>query len=105
MFRKQRLDEPLALYSRFFAAFVPVFSAIIDRLPSLANDPLDPADMAELVGDREMRVAFRYLAAPPVSEDDLKTLAETTLSATALRDDTGQARRVRDTVLHIVDPY
>lgn len=105
LFRKQRLDEPLALYSRFFAAFVPVFGAIIDRLPSLANDPLDPADMAELVGDREMRVAFRYLAAPPVSEDDLKTLAETTLSATALRDDTGQARRVRDTVLHIVDPH
>lgn len=105
LFRKQRLDEPLALYSRFFAAFVPVFGAIIDRLPSLADDPLDPADMAELVGDREMRVAFRYLAAPPVSEDDLKTLAETTLSAAALRDDAGQARRVRDTVLHIVDPH
>lgn len=105
LFRKQRLDEPLALYSRFFTAFVPVFGAVIDRLPSLADDPLDPAGMAELVGDRDMRVAFRYLAAPPVSEDDLKTLAETKLSATALRGDAEQARRVRDTILHIVDPH
>ena len=61
--------------------------------------------MAELVGNRNVRTAFRYLAAPPVSEDDLKTLAETTLSATALRGDAEQARRVRGIVLHIIDPH
>lgn len=61
--------------------------------------------MAELVRDGDVRTAFRYLAAPPVSEDDLKTLAETTLSATALRSDAEQARRVRDIVLHIIDPH
>lgn len=61
--------------------------------------------MAELVRDDDLRTAFRYLAAPPVSEDDLKTLAETTLSATALRSETEQARRVRDIVLHMIDPH
>ena len=105
LFRRQRLDEPLALYSRFFNAFVPVFGAVIDRLPSLADDSLDPEDIGALVGDKDARTAFRYLAAPPVSEDDLKTLAETRLSAAALRSDAAQAQRVRDVVLHIIDPH
>ncbi len=105
MFRRRRLDEPLELYSRFFETFAPIFGALIDRLPALANKPFDSGDVADLVGDRDTRTAFRYLAAPPVSEDDLKTLAESTLSAKALRDDAEQARRVRDIVLHIIDPH
>ena len=104
-FRRQRLDEPLELYSRFFEAFAPLFGETSDRLPSLAGDPFDPEGIAEIMGDRDARTAFRYLAAPPVSEDDLKTLAEKTLSAKALRGDAEQARRVRDTVLQIVDPH
>ncbi len=105
LFRRQRLDEPLALYSEFFNHFVPIFRRIIDRLPSLAEEPLDSETMSELVGNEDVCTAFRYLAAPPVSEDDLKTLAETTLSAAALRNDIVEARRVRDTVLHIIDPH
>jgi hypothetical protein len=58
-----------------------------------------------MVRDKDDRTAFRYLAAPPISEDDLKTLAETTLSATALQRNLDQAQRVRDTVLHIIDPH
>ncbi len=104
IFRKQRLDEPLELYSDFFQAFVPVFNDIIDLLPNLAAPDLDPQAVAELVSDDDVRTAFRYLAAPPISEDDLKTLAETTLSARALRDP-AQALRVRDIVLHIIDPH
>ena len=99
------MDEPLELYSEFFETFAPIFSNIIDQLPALSEDPVDPDTMAELVRDGDVRTAFRYLAAPPVSEDDLKTLAETTLSATALRSDAEQAKRVRDIVLHIIDPH
>ena len=61
--------------------------------------------VGELVRDGDVRTAFRYLAAPPVSEDDLKTLAETTLSAATLRSDAEQAQRVRDIVLQIIDPH
>lgn len=61
--------------------------------------------MAEMIRDDNVRTAFRYLAAPPVSEDDLKTLAETTLSPTALRSDREQAQRVRTIVLQIIDPH
>ena len=51
-----------------------------------------------------IRTAFRYLAAPPISEDDLKTLAETTLSPKALSNPE-HALRIRKIVLHIVDPH
>ena len=105
LFRQQRLDEPLALYSKFFDEFVPVFGRLIDRLPKLARNGLDPETMPDLIREGNALTAFRYLAAPPVSEDDLSTLAETTLSATALRSDLREAHRVRDIVLHIIDPH
>ncbi|MCY3731710.1 MAG: XamI family restriction endonuclease [Rhodospirillaceae bacterium] len=105
LFRRKRMEEPLELYTRFFEAFAPVFGKIIDRLPSLTEDSFETRSVAEMVRDPDVRTAFRYLAAPPVSEDDLKTLAESTLSAAALRSDDEQARRVRDTVLHIIDPH
>ena len=64
LFRRQRLDEPLELYSRFFETFAPVLESMVDRLASLASDPPDPETIAELVADRDVRTAFRYLAPP-----------------------------------------
>ena len=61
--------------------------------------------MPDLVREGDSLTAFRYLAAPPISEDDLKTLAGSTLSATALRNSQEEACRVRDIVLHLIDPH
>jgi hypothetical protein len=66
---------------------------------------VDQELLATIVSTEEARIAFRYLAAPPISDDDLKTLAATTLSATALRTDADQAARVRDAVLNVIDPH
>jgi XamI restriction endonuclease len=107
LFRLGRVREP-ALYSDFFQAFVPVFTDLIDNaLPRLAEtgDYVDQELLASIVSDEGARTAFRYLAAPPISDDDLKTLAASSLSATALRTDRGQAKRVRDAVLNVIDPY
>ena len=41
-FRRQRLHEPLDVYSRFFRTFAPIFADIIDRLPALIENPCDP---------------------------------------------------------------
>ena len=84
---------------------MPIFDRLIDQLPALTADPLDPDLLADVVRDDDMRTAFRYLAAPPVSEDDLKTLAESSLAATTLREHPTEAERVRDTVLRITDPH
>lgn len=105
MFRQHRLEEPLAHYSRFFEAFAPIFADLVGRLTDVSGEPLDADGLADLIGDDDRRTAFRYLAAPPISEDDLKTLADTSLSPSALAGDAGQARRVRDTVLHVLDPH
>ena len=105
MFRAERLQEPLDLYSRFFETFAPIVADLVDRLPVLASEPIDVDAVADLVRDENQLTAFRYLAAPPVSDDDLKTLADTTLSATTLLGDTHQARRIRDTLLQIIDPH
>ncbi len=105
VFRDQRLREPLQVYSKFFAQFAPVFSELIDRLPSLAQDQHDSAILGDLFRDDDVRTALRYLTAPPISEDDLKTLAETTLSPTVLRTDEEHARRVRDIIFQILDSH
>lgn len=105
IFRRERLDEPLELYSRFFDAFVPIFRSVIEKLPDLSAKEPDPAILADMVRNKDKRTAFRYLTAPPISEDDLKTLAETTLSAASLTKNPDQAQRVRDIVLHVIDPH
>lgn len=105
VFRDQRLREPLEVYSRFFETFAPVFADLIDRLPSLAQDQLDPSIPGNLVRNDDVRTALRYLTAPPISEDDLKTLAGTTLSPTNLRTDAERARRVRDVIFQILDSH
>lgn len=107
-FRTRRRDEPRTVYSEFFQSFVPVFRSLIDQsLPALA-ETLQEANrklIAGLVADKNTRMAFRYLAGPPISEDDLKTLAQSRLSAAALRTDQEQAERVREVVLSAIDPH
>ena len=67
-FRTRRLREPLELYSRFFESFAPIVSGMVDRLPSLTGGArLETQAIAEIIADDELRTAFRYLAAPPIS--------------------------------------
>lgn len=65
----------------------------------------EASSVAAIVADEKRRIAFRYLGAPPISEDDLKTLAETRLTAAHLERSPDEARRVRDLVLQIIDPH
>ena len=37
-FRRQRLDEPLGLYTNFFEAFCPIFRSLVGQLPGLRRD-------------------------------------------------------------------
>lgn len=57
------------------------------------------------MGDDGMRRAFCYLTAPPISEDDLKTLAEASLSPARLLAEPDSAKRIRDIVFRILDPH
>jgi len=105
LFRSGRTGEP-QLYSQFFDAFAPIFRDLIDKsLPELIKETIDADLIADIVSDQDSRTAYRYLAAPPISDDDLKTLAETKLSPAKLRTDSIEARRVREAVLNAIDPH
>lgn len=105
VFREERLKESLNQYSEFFERFSGVFRELVERLPALARAEDSADTLVEILGAGDARTALRYLAAPPVSDDDLKTLAKTKLSATALRSSPQNARRVADLVLRLVDPH
>ncbi|MHB1217837.1 MAG: XamI family restriction endonuclease [Alphaproteobacteria bacterium] len=104
-FRDERLLEPLDLYNRFFTIFADIFRGLINKLPNVAAEPVDAELIADLVDGRDAQKAFRYLTAPPISEDDLETVADAMLTPSRLRMDAGSAKRIRDTVLTIIDPH
>jgi len=104
-FRHERLDEPLELYSQNFKLFAAVFAKMVDRLPELRATPLDAEVIASIMADNDDRRAFLYLTAPPISEDDLKTIADASLSAGSMRLNPENAVRVRDIVFKILDPH
>ena len=105
MFRNERINEPLDLYNRFFNEFAAIFVTLIDELPNIIRDPVDAELIADLVDGKNKQKAFRYLTAPPISADDLATVAEATLTPSRLRVDAAEAKRIRDTIITILDPH
>lgn len=57
------------------------------------------------MANEDSRRAFCYLTAPPISEDDLKTLTEASLAASTVRNNLDQAIRLRDIIFRILDPH
>ncbi|HEX2078249.1 MAG TPA: XamI family restriction endonuclease [Longimicrobium sp.] len=80
LFRVERLEEPLEAYLRHFEKYqdrIEDFLELTVDLTRLGNDPA-------LFGQPERLEILRYLAGPPISADDLKTLADA-VSLTAKR--------------------
>lgn len=94
-FRQERMQEPLEAYldafDRYHGCVENLLKASIDlvQLESTAVEILTQPDLLE---------AFRYLAGPPLSADDLKTVSEAVLSPTRLRSDPAMVRRIVDIV-------
>ena len=83
IFRRERLEEPLEDYLEGFDDYQ-------GRVEDLFETTVDLTDLDEtaldILTDARLLEAFRYLAGPPISTDDLKTVAETrSLNANRLR--------------------
>ena len=104
-FRRERLDEPLDLYNTFYGEFSAIFADIVSNLSTIMGDPVDAKVMAGLLTGHKKRKAFRYLAAPPISEDDLESVADTSIAPTGIARDLSKATLVRDTMRSILDPH
>lgn len=95
-FRDQRITEPLEDYLGHFDEVLATFEDLLELTVDLSR-VTEHAD--DLLADPSQTEAVRYLAGPPISQDDLKVVAEARLSAKAVRGDPAMARRVIETVL------
>lgn len=104
-FRARRLGEPRARYLAAFDAASPVLVQLVEKLElALAPGPGGAELLADLCKSDLGRTAFRYLGAPPISTDDLETLAEVRFAAAAFDAGGATADRLLDVMRAIVDP-
>lgn len=100
-FRRQRMEEPIDLYGELFDEERAVKEDLLETtvdLSQLADEAL------QILSNRDMQDAFRYLAGPPISQDDLMTLVDTdSLSPTRLRGDPELVRRILETIRDALD--
>lgn len=95
LFREERMTEPLEVYSDHF-------QRARSNVENLLESTVDLSGLAEqaleLLTDSEMLEVVRYLAAPPISKDDLETVGQLRLSAYALRANPAMALSAIETV-------
>ena len=100
-FRRIRLEEPLESYLEAFDKYQGVFEDLMETTVNLSELRVNAL---LVLTDKKLLEAFRYLAGPPISTDDLKTVAEAvSLTATKLKNDSELVRRIVDLVLIALD--
>ena len=73
VFSKERLEEPLEDYLEAFDVYQGHVEELLEATIDLSD--LDTPAL-DVLGDPRLLEAFRYLAAPPISSDDYKILAD-----------------------------
>lgn len=100
-FRTERLTQQTGVLS---AEYDQAYQAIDDVLEGTQDLINIEAYLREILADQRRRDAFRYLATPPLSEDDWKTLAETeSLAVAAIGLDAELMERLVSSVLADLD--
>lgn len=100
VFRLQRMQEPLEAYLEAFDDYQGIVEDLLETTVDLTD--LDSTAL-NILTDSKLRHAFRYIAGPPVSDDDLKTIAEAVLSVGRLKADPEMVRRIVDVILAGLD--
>jgi hypothetical protein len=101
IFRRERLEEPLEAYLELFDKYQGVFEDLLETTVDLTalNEK-----RAEVLTDGRLLATLRYVAGPPISTDDLKTLAEArSLNPARLRDDPELTSKIVGLVLSALD--
>jgi hypothetical protein len=99
-FRKVRVEEPLEQYLTAFDKYHGVLEELLESTVDLTD--LD-SRLADILQNAEQLEAFRYLAGPPISVDDLKIIAEAVLTSTRLSKDPDMVARVAQVILSGLD--
>lgn len=100
-FSKERLEEPLEDYLEAFDEYQGYVEDVLEATVDLTD--LDETAL-DVLGDPRLLEAFRYLAGPPISEDDLKVLADArSLSRSALEGTPDLVQRLIAVVRQVLD--
>lgn len=100
LFRDERMTEPLDHYLKFYEAAYQVFLEVLEETANLRR--LRENAIAVLT-DKERQHLCRYVASPPLSEDDLKTIAGVSLSVSRLEASPDAVETVIDVILMGLD--
>ncbi|MFC9971482.1 XamI family restriction endonuclease [Spirillospora sp. NPDC127200] len=95
-FRNERMAEPLERYlDRYQQA-----REAVETILEMTTDLTRVRDLAvEILTDKRLAEAARYLASPPLSADDLETVAGVTLAPTLMRKDSTRADTLMEVIL------
>ena len=100
VFRKRRMEEPLEEYLEAFDSYQGVIEELLESTVDLSQ--LD-SQLIEVVTDKKLLEALRYLPGPPISADDLKTLADAVLTPSRLRTNPAMAKSIAQIILNGLD--
>lgn len=100
LFRKRRIEEPLEDYLEAFDLYQGIVETLLESTVDLTS--LD-TQFIEVVTDPNLLEALRYLAGPPISADDLKTVAEAVLTPARLKTNVTMARSIVQVILNGLD--
>lgn len=98
LFRQERMEEDLGVYAERFVIARQAVTELFEACADLAAVG-EPAVAVEITTKPVLLEAFRYVAGPPISADDVATLADTTLAPTLIRKDPAKAQAIVETVM------
>ncbi len=99
-FREERIGESLDVYLRNFAYYRTALQRLLDTTEDLSTLA---KEASVVLADRDLLYASRYLMGPPVSEDDLKILADARLAPSRIKADPAGTGRIVETILRGLD--
>ncbi|WP_096699168.1 XamI family restriction endonuclease [Polaromonas sp. AER18D-145] len=103
-FRSDRLGNSDAWAAQYNAAYEK-FSLLFEKLGNLGSGALTDGQLAD-VYDARLGEALRYLAGPPVSDDDLRVIADVaSLAPGMLKKRPDELRKVYEVIERIIDPF
>lgn len=100
IFRVQRMAEPLEAYLEAFDDYQGVVEDLLETTVDLTD--LESTALNVLT-DAKLLEAFRYIAGPPISADDLKIIAEAVLSNSRLKANAEMVRRIVQVIIAGLD--
>lgn len=99
-FRRERVEEPLEYY-------LEALDDSLGKIEELLEITVDLTrlreEAANVLVDPGLATAFRYLAGPPISLDDLQTLVDGKLSAAQVRRNASRATAAAQVILDGID--